>query len=121
VFVLPIGEHRFKVGSTYDWKDLSENTSVAGKKLILERLNNLITTDFRVLNHQAGIRPTVIDRRPILGRHPEFSNIFVFNGLGTKGVMVAPYFAKQMLHCISKPNFSINPEVDVQRFYTRTD
>ncbi len=117
VFVLPIGYKRFKVGSTYDWNDLSEDTSIAGKASILERLNNLVSTEYMLLNHQAGVRPTVIDRRPVLGKHPKLNGVFVFNGLGTKGVMLAPYFAKEMIRVLSERNYSLVEDVDIQRFY----
>lgn len=115
-FVLPLGNHRFKVGSTYDWKDLSEKTTEAGKASIVERLENLISVDYKIESHWAGVRPTVIDRRPVLGVHPEHKNIFVFNGLGTKGVMLAPYFVKEMLAFLGSAKHQLNKEIDVSRF-----
>lgn len=117
VFVLPVGNKRFKVGSTYDWKDLTESTTQKGKESILERLDELISVDYKVEEHYAGIRPTVIDRRPILGAHPVHKNIYVFNGLGTKGVMLAPYFAKQMIHIFQNKGYQIRKEIDVKRFW----
>jgi glycine oxidase len=118
VFVLPVGDHRFKVGSTYDWKDLSEMVTENGKASIVERLNNLISVEYTIVEHHAGIRPTVSDRRPILGIHPEFKNISIFNGLGTKGVMLAPYFAKEMLNVLTTPGFLTLKEVRLARFWT---
>lgn len=115
-FVLPVGNHRFKVGSTYEWKDLNEKTTEDGKTSIVERLDNLISADYKIENHWAGVRPAVIDRRPVLGVHPEYKNIFVFNGLGTKGVMLVPWFAKEMLRFVSGVNQGLPEEVDVQRF-----
>ena len=116
VFVLPIGDHRFKVGSTYEWKDLSDTPTEEGKNSIVDRLKDLIHVDFTIEQHWAGVRPTVIDRRPVLGKHPEFNHIYLFNGLGTKGVMLAPYFAKQMKNLCNDPKFPINSEVDLLRF-----
>jgi len=117
VFVLPIGNYRFKVGSTYEWKDLTERTTESGKASILERFDNLITTGYKVEQHWAGIRPTVIDRRPILGVHPKNKNLLIFNGLGTKGVMLAPFFTRQIISLITDINYSLSPEVDIQRFW----
>lgn len=116
VFVLPVGNHRFKVGSTYEWKDLSERTTEAAKTSIEERLKKLISADYSIESQRAGIRPTVIDRRPVLGQHPENKNIFLFNGLGTKGVMLAPYFAKEMLRFLTENNYNLPAGVDVSRF-----
>lgn len=116
VFVLPVGNHRFKVGSTYEWKDLNESTTEAGKLSIIERLNRLISVDYKIENQWAGIRPTVIDRRPVLGQHPQHKNCFVFNGLGTKGVMLGPYFAQVMVQFLTLETYSLSHEINVQRF-----
>ncbi|WP_167608993.1 NAD(P)/FAD-dependent oxidoreductase [Maribellus sediminis] len=117
VFVLPVGNQRFKVGSTYEWEDLSEQPTQKGKESILERLDELIKVEYTIENHWAGIRPTVSDRRPVLGQHPEHDNIFLFNGLGTKGVMLAPRFAREMCDFLTGTNLELMKEVDIKRFY----
>ena len=114
--MLPVGEQFFKVGSTYEWEDLSEQTTQKGKESIIERLENLITTDYSIENHWAGIRPTITDRRPVLGVHPKYPNVFVFNGLGTKGVMLAPYFAKEMCLFLMNGDNGLLSEINVNRF-----
>ncbi len=119
VFVLPVGNGLFKVGSTYDWKDLSEKTTENGKASIVERFENLVNVSYTIKNHFAGVRPTIADRRPVLGFHPENKNIAVFNGLGTKGVMLAPYFAKEMLKAVSSENYTLDAGVDLQRFLSK--
>lgn len=116
VFVLPIGDHRFKVGSTYEWKDLTDIPTEEGKTSIIERLKDLIQVDFEVEEHWAGVRPTVIDRRPVLGKHPQHEYVFVFNGLGTKGVMLAPYFAAEMKNLLLNNDYQISAEVNINRF-----
>lgn len=116
VFVLPVGNHRFKVGSTYEWEDLSEQPTEKGRESILERLENLITVDYVVEEHWAGVRPTVADRRPVLGKLPDNPNIFVFNGLGTKGVMLAPYFARVMSNFLAGMISTLPDEVNLLRF-----
>lgn len=116
VFVLPVGNQRFKVGSTYEWKDLSGLPTEKGKQSIIERFEKLTSVDYSVVHHWAGIRPAVSDRRPVLGRHPKFKNFAVFNGLGTKGVMLAPYFAEEMAGFLTTVNYGLNREVNVLRF-----
>lgn len=116
VFVLPVGNQRFKVGSTYVWDDLSDCPTAEGRASILERLDALICVDYKVECQWAGVRPTIADRRPVLGQHPEFSQIYAFNGLGTKGVMLAPYFAGQMCDFLLDGNFELSPEVRLTRF-----
>lgn len=116
VFVLPIGNHRFKVGSTYDWQDISETLTPVGKETIISRLEELIAANYVIVNHWAGIRPTISDRRPVLGKHPVFNNLFLFNGLGTKGVILAPYMALEMVSYLTEQNFTLPKEVQIERF-----
>lgn len=67
------------------------------------------------MNQEAAIRPTVSDRRPLIGKHPLHDNIWVLNGLGTRGVMIAPYVAEQLLSAVYKGK-SIDKEIDVKRY-----
>jgi len=115
IFILPIGNHFFKVGSTYNWNDLDEKPTEHGKNEIVDKLEKIIGTSFEIISHRAGIRPTVIDRRPILGFHPVFANLGILNGLGTKGVSLAPFFANHFVEFLEdgKP---LLPEVDINRF-----
>lgn len=116
VFVLPLGNNIYKVGATYKWNDLSEAPFEQGKIEICERLSQLITCSYTIIGHQAGIRPTVKDRKPLLGLHPANKNIAIFNGLGTKGVSQAPYFAHVMASFLEdgKP---LDKSIDIHRFY----
>lgn len=116
VFVLPVGKQHFKVGSTYEWEDLSEETSEKGELSIRERLDRLVKSKYEVVGHWAGVRPTIADRRPVLGKHPEHKNLFVFNGLGTKGVMLAPKMAQTMGRFLVE-NDTLPDEINIDRFY----
>lgn len=113
--IVPMGNDLFWVGSTFNWDDLSvERTQSAGKKL-LDQLTETLNVEFSVVDHWVGIRPTVKDRRPLLGVHPRIKNLFIFNGLGTRGVMIAPYFADQMVKFMEGKG-ELNSEVDIKRF-----
>jgi len=116
LFVMPMGRNRFKVGATYDWKNLDEELTIKARMDLLSGLDRLISLPYTVLNHRAGIRPTVTDRRPILGTHPLHKHVAVFNGLGTKGVMLAPYFARKMVRFLSVNDYPIAREIDIRRF-----
>ena len=59
-------------------------------------LKELISCEFEVVEHLAGIRPTVKDRRPLLGRHYSEKNIYILNGFGTRGVLFAPYVSDKL-------------------------
>jgi glycine/D-amino acid oxidase-like deaminating enzyme len=50
------------------------------------------------MEHFAGVRPTVKDRRPLVGTHAEYSAIHILNGLGR--VMLGPSMAKALYNAI---------------------
>jgi len=114
VFILPIGNNLFKVGATYEWNDLSEQPTEKGKMELTEKLNNVLKIPYKILKHEAGIRPTVIDRRPLLGIHPKYKSLAIFNGMGTKGVMLAPYFAEQMCSFLLNKSILMD-EININR------
>ncbi len=115
VFILPLGNHIYKVGATYEWTDLSEQITEKGKTELIDKLKKVIKLPFEIIDHEAGIRPTVIDRRPLIGLHPKHNSLGVFNGMGTKGVMLAPYFANQFVSFLENKS-ALNKEVDILRF-----
>lgn len=116
IFVLPIGNGLYKVGATYEWSNLNEEPSEKGREELVDKLNNLLKIPYEIVAHEAGIRPTVSDRRPLIGFHPEYSSIGVFNGMGTKGVMLAPYFSKQFIDHMGN-KMALDKEVDIVRFW----
>ncbi len=96
-FVLPIGNNLYRVGATYEWKQLDEVVTSEGKQALVEKLENIVDADFEIVAHKAGIRPTLANRRPVYEQHKVHSQLAIFNGLGTKGVMLAPFFAKKLV------------------------
>ena len=114
-FVMPIGNDKYVLGATYDRENINQETTKEGKEQLIEKLKNIGDFDFEVIEHRAGVRPTTHDRRPILGSHPKYSNMHIFNGLGSKGVMLAPHFAGELIEYITK-GVQLNEEVRVSRY-----
>jgi glycine/D-amino acid oxidase-like deaminating enzyme len=116
LFVMPTGqEDTYRVGATYEWKDLSWEPTGAAEGEITGRLQKLLKVPFRVTSQQAGIRPATADRRPFIGIHPERPEVAVFNGLGTKGVSLAPYFAEQFAEHLLN-NKELDSQVHIGRY-----
>ena len=115
VFILPLGNNTYKVGATYEWQDLSQLPTEKGKSDLIEKLQKVLKVPFEITDHQAGVRPTVSDRRPLIGLHPDHPSLAVFNGLGTKGVMLAPYFAKQFVNFLEH-QLPLDKEANINRF-----
>lgn len=114
-FVQPLGNDIYRVGATFNWEDKDEMTTPAARSFLTEKWKRHITLPIEVLDQKAGVRPTVQDRRPLLGQHPLNKKLFIFNGLGTKGVMLAPllsgYFVSHLLD-----GHALDNEYDIARF-----
>lgn len=115
VFLIPLGDQKYITGSTYNWTDKTNNCTPEAKKELLKRLKTFINCEFEVTDQSAGIRPTVSDRRPLAGVHQEHKNLFILNGLGTRGVMIAPYIADKLYQFIELGT-PLDPEIDIKRF-----
>ena len=115
VFVIPLGDDLYNVGSTYDNEDKSNVPTEKAKGELISKLKMFITCNFEVVKHVAGVRPTVKDRRPLIGRHSDHQNLYVLNGLGTRGVMIAPYVANELFQFIENDE-ALNPEINTNRF-----
>jgi len=113
----------FRLGATYDWHDLNEEPTQAAKEDLISKVRRALNVEMEVLEHDAAIRPNVRDRRPVLGTHPDNNKFLLFNGMGSKGVMLAPYFAKQFVDHIyddSELDTEVNLNRFVKRFYENT-
>lgn len=105
----------WKVGATYNFNDRSPGITQAGRQELQEKLDQLVSFPYEIVDHQWGNRPTTRDRRPILGQHPEFEQFVIFNGLGTKGISLAPYFSDVLVSWMEKGH-PLNNVVDVNRY-----
>jgi glycine/D-amino acid oxidase-like deaminating enzyme len=115
VFVLPLGNNLYKVGATFNWKDKTKHPTEAGKQELIEKLDSFITVPYTIVEHIAGIRPTVKDRRPLVGKHPKYQNMAILNGLGTRGVMIAPTAAIDLYNLLEN-NTELDSEISIARF-----
>lgn len=114
-FLFPVGETHFRVGSTYGWDQDNVEPTEKGKETILENLKSLTDATPEIISHNAGVRPTTPDRRPFLGKHPQFPKLVIANGLGTKGYMTAPLLMAELAEYLLNGR-SLHPEADLARF-----
>ena len=115
VFIISIGEDVYRVGATYEWTDKTNTPTEGAKEELISKLKTFITCDFEIIDHRAGIRPTTGDRRPLVGVHPEHDNLYVLNGLGSRGVMIGPYVARKLFDFI-EDGIELDREIDIKRF-----
>jgi glycine/D-amino acid oxidase-like deaminating enzyme len=103
-------------GATYDKQNLNTITTHQAQEELLTTLKEFIKFELEVVQQNAGIRPAVKDRKPIIGKHPQHPALVLFNGMGTKGISLAPYYAAQLLQHLQK-SISLDKEVSIERFY----
>ncbi len=115
IFVLPIGNDHYKVGATFNWVDKTKTPTTEGKNELEFKLSSVISCDYKIVDHVAGIRPTIKDRRPLIGMHKKHKQLVILNGLGTRGVMIAPLMAQKLFRNIEKGE-QLDQEININRF-----
>lgn len=111
-WLMPRGSDRYRLGATYENHHIDLQPTDAARQTLLQHLANLTHLPFQVEAHEVGIRPATHHRRPYLGVHPEQPRWLLFNGLGAKGVSLAPYFANRMTDFMLR-NVPLPAEVDI--------
>nr|WP_295930254.1 FAD-binding oxidoreductase [uncultured Dyadobacter sp.] len=117
IFALPVSENRMKVGATYSWDPLNWEPTEEATAELEAKMKGLLNFSYELKGAAAGIRPSVRDRRPLVGIHPEFSNVAIFNGLGTKGVTLAPFLASEFCNHLTGGK-ELNPLVNIKRYFS---
>jgi hypothetical protein len=115
VFILPLGNDLFKVGATYNWEDKTNTPTEEGRLELVDRINEILTCNFEIISHFAGVRPTVKDRKPMIGTHKIHDRLHILNGLGTRGVMLGPAMAKDLFNYIEY-GIPLERAVDIKRY-----
>ncbi|WP_372973165.1 NAD(P)/FAD-dependent oxidoreductase [Muriicola sp.] len=118
VFIIPLGDDLYRIGATYKWQDKTHLPTEAAREELETKLRSFLKCDYQVVDHVAGIRPTVADRRPLVGRHPAYKDLYVLNGFGSRGVMIAPYASKALYGFIESGK-ELPQDMDIERFRKR--
>ncbi|MEL6865808.1 MAG: FAD-binding oxidoreductase [Bacteroidota bacterium] len=115
VMLAPMSNGQYWLGANYEWTPQDDLPTEKGRQELEEKLKALLHLPYQIHTHTAAIRPTVKDRRPFLGEHTEEKGMYIFNGLGTKGVSLGPYWARHFCRwLIGKEELA--REVDIRRF-----
>lgn len=117
IWLIPLGDDRYRLGSTYDWDDLTESPTDAARATLIWQAERLLGRTVIVEGHQAGIRPASHRRRPYVGRHPLDARQVLCNGLGTKGSLLGPWTALQLARHLMYAE-PLDPEIDLQQWWT---
>ncbi|MFZ4931118.1 NAD(P)/FAD-dependent oxidoreductase [Chryseobacterium sp. Mn2064] len=114
-FLFPTGNGLYFYGGTYDREQLHHHIDESAVAQLVKGLSEFYPYGFEVEEVHFGFRPTVKDRRPIMGRHQEFENLYVFNGMGARGILNGCYFARDLYRFI-EDGLPLHEEVSLSRF-----
>lgn len=114
MYVIPLGNDQYKVGATYSRDDYSLDPTAAAREEILSKVKTFIKCPFKVIGQTAGVRPTTKDHRPLLGSLSETPNLVFFNGLGSRGFLMAPLLS-EILYNYLEEAMSLPQEMNINR------
>jgi len=118
VFSIPLGKDKYRIGATYHRFDKTNIPTQQAREELTEKLERFIKCPYEIIDHVAGVRPTVADRKPLVGRHPKYKNMYVLNGFGSRGVMIAPFAAKILFNAIIK-GMTVPHEMNCDRYWNK--
>ncbi|MFN3783403.1 MAG: NAD(P)/FAD-dependent oxidoreductase [Spirosomataceae bacterium] len=116
-WMIPLGNHLFRLGATYVWHELDWEPTADGRVYLSTNIERFLAADFQIVQQQAGVRPATKDRRPIIGKHPEYENMYIVNGLGTKGVSLGPWCIQEFIDYLENGK-ELNSEITIERHYS---
>ncbi|MBD3670094.1 MAG: FAD-dependent oxidoreductase [Gammaproteobacteria bacterium] len=119
-WLLPIDTNLFKLGATYDWEHLDNVPTQAARQHLLDALAKVLSHPLSTTlqAHEAGVRPNSRDRLPLIGPHPDHRSLYIFNGFGSRGALMIPYYASQ-LAAHMRQGEALPSHCDIARFEDR--
>ena len=114
-FLMPIGGYEYYVGATYNVDFENEEATLKDREKLQEQLETFFKGHYQIIDEKVGLRPTVPDRKPIIGEHSNHKGMYILNGLGTRGTFNGPSMAKQLFDYIENGK-EIPSDVDLKRF-----
>lgn len=117
-WLLPLDQRHLRLGATYQWRPLDQTATAAGRDALLADLPALLATPppVTVIGHRAGVRAGTRDRQPFLGLHPRESRLGIFNGLGSKATLLAPWHAARLADFLTDRG-ALPSTADIRRYW----
>lgn len=116
-YISSLSKQRFVVGSTYEHNFEDTDPDEAGLNYLKERMSKVYPALFNNVtleNQWAGVRASTPGRKPFVGAHPEIEDLYIFTGLGSKGLLYSAYLGDRLADFILNKK-EIPPEVSVSR------
>ncbi len=111
-------QHHLTVGSTYEHNYEDGQPNEKGLARLTDIMHSILPelSESGTLERQwAGFRVSSDDHKPVLGPHPTLKNIFLFTGLGSKGLLHGKYLGELLAKHLVKGG-TLPEKVNISRF-----
>lgn len=115
-FLIPISPQKYYYGGTYDRHDTTTSISSEAIHQLCQGVELITDVPYTIEEKNMAFRATVSDRRPILGKHAQFEKLYIFNGLGARGLLNGAYFSPILMDFMEGKK-ALPQEVTLQRFF----
>ncbi len=117
--VMPENNFEMVVGSTYEHNFSDIIPDKNGRNYLLKKLQTTfpgLTGSIDKTSLWSGVRVSTQNRLPAAGEHPQHKGMYIFNGLGSKGLLYGPHCADLLADFIlnQKP---LPAGIDVKRYF----
>ena len=116
-WLVPLENGQVRFGATHEHRQIDEVPTAAARQQLLAGLRALLPAaqGAQLIRQQAGIRPGTSDRYPLLGHHPEYPGLWIFNGFGARGALTIPWYAQRLTAHLTAAA-PLPREADIRRF-----
>jgi len=100
----PNNDRTIVLGSTYEHQFDHLQPDTNGEKYLMNRLHKTLPDIYDYCQERtgwAGVRVTVPDKKPVVGKHPEIDNLYTLTALGSKGLILGPFLGKLLIDFIT--------------------
>ena len=115
IFIAPLGGDKYWAGASFEQHDKSLDITDEAAQWLKTKIDRMIDVPYTIDRQITHIRPTVKDRRPLLGTHKKYKNLHLFNGMGSRGVLTAPTAASWLFKHINGQE-ALAKEVNINRY-----
>ena len=113
-WAVPRRDGVIRAGSSFELRfDRPDEAGPESLEALLTRLRLMLKAGFDVTACQTAVRPIIKKCKAAVGRHPSQPKVALLNGLGSKGVLRAPYMARRLVEHLLD-GVPLDPEIDMQ-------
>jgi glycine/D-amino acid oxidase-like deaminating enzyme len=100
-YLLPAIDGMSKVGATFKWHNSDEALYKTDRHQLEQAASAMLDgAGCKTIQHQSAIRATTPGQQVIAKQHPAIKNMFMLNGLGTKGILIGPWYSTQLAQAL---------------------